>query len=51
MTWGRDEPSYRYCHAMSEEEEEELHRLLPLKLVSSFEADGELNRYWVLRRP
>jgi SAM-dependent methyltransferase len=52
LTWGGDPPAYRFCHAMSEEEEEEdLVRSLPLDLVSRFDAGAEPNRYFVFRYP
>ncbi len=53
MTWGDNETAFRYCHAMSEEEQRSLGKNLPLDRVDDFLADGEtdtLNRYFVFRR-
>lgn len=50
MTWGA-EPAFRYCHAMSDEEAEELERALPLAALPSFLGDDELNTYHVLIQP
>lgn len=51
LTWGGAPPAFRFCHAMSEEEEEDLVRSLPLDLVSRFDAGAEPNRYFVFRYP
>jgi hypothetical protein len=51
LTWGGAPPAFRFCHAMSEEEEQELARALPLDPVSSFNAGSEPNRYYVFRYP
>ena len=51
LTWGGDPPAYRFCHAMSEEEEKGLARSLPLDLVFRFDAGAEPNRYFVFRYP
>jgi ATP-dependent helicase YprA (DUF1998 family) len=51
LTWGGAPPAFRFCHAMSEEEEEQLARSMPLDLVSRFDAGPEPNRYFVFRYP
>jgi len=51
LTWGGTPPAYRYCHAMSDEEEERLAAALALDLVAKFDAVAEPNRYDVLRYP
>lgn len=51
LTWGGAPPAFRFCHAMSEEEEIFLARSLPLDLVASFDAGSEPNRYNVFRYP
>jgi len=51
LTWGGASPAYRFCHAMSEEEEGDLARSLPLDPVASFDAGSEPNRYRVFRYP
>jgi len=51
LTWGGAPPALRFCHAMSEEEEGDLARSLPLELVSSFDAVAEPNRYCLFRYP
>jgi tRNA (uracil-5-)-methyltransferase TRM9 len=51
LTWGGTPPAHRYCHAMSEEEERDIGRGLALELLSSFDAAGEPNRYFVFRYP
>jgi hypothetical protein len=51
LTWGGSPPAYRFCHALSDEEEREIARGLSLELVSSFDAGAEPNRYWLLRYP
>jgi SAM-dependent methyltransferase len=54
LTWGAGgggPPAYRFCHQMSEEEEEELQRLLPVELVLRLDAAAEPNRYFVFRYP
>ena len=50
MTWGGEPPSYRYCHAMHEEELSSLLATLPLKKVTIFDGDDGLNRYVVVER-
>ena len=50
MTWGSEPPSYRYCHAMHEEELSSLLTTLPLKKVTIFDGDDGLNRYVVVER-
>jgi SAM-dependent methyltransferase len=49
LTWGGDPPAYRYCHAMSDEEEAEIEAALPLDLVLKFDAGAEPNRYFAFR--
>jgi len=51
LTWGGAPPAYRFCHAMSEEEERDIARGLRLELVTSFDAGSEPNRYCVFRYP
>lgn len=51
LTWGGAPPAFRFCHAMSEEEEEHLLCSLPLDLVTRFDAGPEPNRYFVFRYP
>jgi SAM-dependent methyltransferase len=51
LTWGGTPIAYRFCHALSDEEELEIVRGLRLELVSSFDAGAEPNRYWVFRYP
>lgn len=51
LTWGGDSPAYRFCHAMSDEEEADLARSLPLDLVARLDAGAEPNRYYVFRCP
>jgi SAM-dependent methyltransferase len=51
LTWGGTPEAHRYCHAMSEEEERDIARRLDLALLSSFDAAGEPNRYFVFRYP
>ena len=51
MTWGSTEPAFRYCHAMSDAEAEELETALPLTALPSFLGDDELNRYHILTKP
>jgi len=51
LTWGGAPPAYRFCHAMSEEEEGEVASALPLELVAKFDAGAEPNRYCVFRYP
>jgi SAM-dependent methyltransferase len=51
LTWGGAPPAFRFCHAMSGEEEVELANGLPLELVAEFDAGIEPNRYYVFRRP
>ena len=51
LTWGGAPPAFRFCHAMSEEEEKGLAGALSLELVSSFDAGAEPNRYYVFRYP
>ncbi len=48
MTWGGEPPTYRYCHAMNEEELSSLVETLPLETVFVFDGDDGLNRYVVL---
>jgi SAM-dependent methyltransferase len=51
LTWGGAPPAYRFCHAMSDEEEKELEGSLSLELVTRFDSGAEPNRYYVLRYP
>ena len=51
LTWGDAPPALRFCHAMSDEEEANLARSLPLELVAKFDAGAEPNRYYVFRYP
>jgi len=51
LTWGGAPPGFRICPAMSEEEEEQLARSMPLDLVAGFDAGAEPNRYFVFRYP
>jgi SAM-dependent methyltransferase len=57
LTWGawgdcgEGPTAYRFCHQMSEEEEEELQRLLPAELLLRLDAAAEPNRYFVFRYP
>ncbi len=51
LTWGGAPPAYRYCHAVSDEEERDIRRSLELELVSSFDAKDEPNRYCLFRYP
>ncbi len=51
LTWGGDRPAYRFCHAMSDDEERELVAALPLDLVVKFDAGAEPNGYYVFRYP
>jgi tRNA (uracil-5-)-methyltransferase TRM9 len=51
LTWGGGPPAYRYCHAMTEEEEREIEGALSLEQVARFDAGEEPNRYYVLRYP
>jgi SAM-dependent methyltransferase len=51
LTWGGAPPAFRFCHAMSEVEEEDIARFLPLDLVSRFDAGAEPNRYYLFRYP
>ena len=48
MTWGAEPPTYRYCHAMHEEEISSLVETLPLETVAVFDGDNGLNRYVAL---
>ena len=53
LTWNRGGLGTRYCHYVSEAEEAELIRGLPVEVVDRFSEDGkthDLNRYLVLRR-
>lgn len=54
MTWGSESadraPALRYCHGMSDEEEQELVRASSLSLVTKLEASSEPNRYYLLRK-
>lgn len=51
LTWGGAPPTYRFCHAVSDEEERDICRSLGLGLVSSFDAKHEPNRYFLFRYP
>jgi tRNA (uracil-5-)-methyltransferase TRM9 len=51
LTWGGAPPAYRYCHAVSDEEGEEMRRALRLELLSSFDSGSEPNRYCLFRYP
>jgi SAM-dependent methyltransferase len=51
LTWGGAPPGLRFCHALSEEEEEELRQALSLDLVARFDSGPEPNRYFVFRHP
>lgn len=51
LTWGGAPPAYRFCHAVSDEEERDMRRSLGLEIVSSFDAGNEPNRYFLLRHP
>ena len=48
MTWGDTDPAYRYCHAMTDEEAENLERTIPLEALAGFSGDNDLNGYYVL---
>jgi SAM-dependent methyltransferase len=53
MTWGSGRDAFRYCHAVSDEEEDSLAGSLcsrNMGVVAQFEVDSEPNRYWLLRR-
>jgi SAM-dependent methyltransferase len=53
MTWGSGKTAFRYCHAMSDEEENSLAASLSdrtLRVVARFDARGEPNRYWLFSR-
>jgi SAM-dependent methyltransferase len=49
MTWGGEPPTYRYCHAMNDEELDGLIESLPLEAVEIFDGDDGLNRYVALQ--
>jgi tRNA (uracil-5-)-methyltransferase TRM9 len=49
MTWGAAPPGFRYCHALQEDEEEEIVRALDLELVARFDAENEPNRYFAFQ--
>jgi SAM-dependent methyltransferase len=51
LTWGGARPAFRFCHAVSEEEEEEIARSLPLDRLFHFDGGREPNRYFVFRYP
>ncbi|MGH9322104.1 MAG: class I SAM-dependent methyltransferase [Vicinamibacteria bacterium] len=48
LTWGSDAQGLRYCHAMSESEEDTLARSLPLDLLAKLQG-REPNAYFVFR--
>jgi SAM-dependent methyltransferase len=53
MAWGSGRDAFRYCHAMSDKEEESLATRLCSQgssLVARFGVPNEPNRYWLLRR-
>jgi hypothetical protein len=54
LPFGAGQTHLRYCHALDEDEARALLASLPLRLLDSFESDGEtgdLNRYVCLQRP
>lgn len=53
LRWGDAPGTFRYCHAVSDAEEQEWLEGLALDLVERYEADGRsghLNRYLILRK-
>jgi len=48
LTWGGAPPAYRYCHALSDEEEAGIASVLSLDLVARFDGGAEPNDYWIL---
>lgn len=51
LTWGGKPHAYRFCHLMSEEEEDDLKHSLPPELLLRFESGREPNRYFLFRYP
>lgn len=53
LDWKRGERAFRYCHAYSNDEVNEIVENAGLKIAETFLADGKnssLNRYYILRR-
>lgn len=48
MTWGREPPALRYCHATSDAELDELVASLGLPVVARFDSENEPNSYVAL---
>ena len=50
LDWRRGRPALRYCHYIDDSEHEQLIEATGLRVIDDYRADGDLNRYTILRK-